>query len=177
MDTLFLRGSRDEWHPTKQCDMEKLGEGLQNLGFLKLRFAVDSTPTLKYYRQTWSNRIEEVEFLGIYASLGKCLWPWVPASLFSRKLCSVLKKGGDSPKKRMRSQQESRCGFHRAQWLKVNLKFCPLSDGPRVFSHKTVVSPLELKPEFASRCLELQLQVVEWFKSFSLGTSHAVTAY
>lgn len=112
------------------------------------------------------------EYLPLLASVADCSWPRVSASLFSRKLSSALKKGGDRAKKRMRSQQESCCGlaFTGLNGLKL-IWNSALALIAGEFSHikHQVVSPsrLELKLlfEFASCCLELQLQVVSRFKS------------
>lgn len=120
----------------------------------------------------YSNPVQQMtvlrrwRFWEYLASLGESLWPCVSASLFSRKLSWHWKKGWQG-----KEEDEITAGellwlsFHRAQWLKVNLEFCTLSDCPGVSSHQTsscVPSRLELKLlfEFASCCLELQLQVV-----------------
>lgn len=88
--------------------------------------------------------------------------------LFSRKLSPALKK------KEWQGKEEDEItagellwlSFHRAQWLKVNLEFCTLSDCPGVFSHQTsscVASRLELK-------LLLNLLLSVWNFSFRLSS-------
>lgn len=87
-----------------------------------------------------------------------------PLSLQQETVFSVEKKG-------VTEEDEITAGellwlsVHRAQWLKVNLEFCTRSDCRGVFSHQTsgcvpFRQELKLLFEFASCCLELQLQVV-----------------
>lgn len=94
--------------------------------------------------------------------------------LFCRKLSPALKKKGWQGKE----EDEITAGellwlsFHRAQWLKVNLEFCTLSDCPGVFSHQTsscVASRLELK-------LLLNLLLSVWNFSFRLSSGSKALA-
>lgn len=125
----------------------------------------------KYCPQTWSNRWQ---YWGGGGSGNICAsWRVLPVllgcgfqPLSSAGSCLQRWKKGWQGKE----EDEITAGellwlsFHRAQWLKVNLEFCTLSDCPGVFSHQTsscVPSRLELKLLFefgtsASGCLVVQ---------------------
>lgn len=161
-----------EWHQRVCRTLKASSQDLQLISCPHLQII-----GLKAYPA--DDRIEEVEVLGIFASLGECCWLFLAAcfnlSLQQETVFSLGKKKGWQGKE----EDEITAGellwlsVHRAQWLKVNLEFCTLSDCPGIFSHQTsgcVPSRLEWKLlfEFASCCLEFQLQVVSWFKSFCL---------